>query len=176
MANKRKRPGIALIVLGALFLLSAVSSSLTELGLMRGERYGVGAIVAGAVIGAALLYLGLKRRREGVAAATPELVTAANGTGDMPRLVGHALDAADGLGVDTSGARALLREQPVGATSDHLSVGGGDDENPLLVAKMVGKTINVRFWRLRGRPTFEIDLDLETGEVRYAKAEGEQLV
>ena len=63
MANKRKRPGIALIVLGALFLLSAVSSSLTELGLMRGERYGVGAIVAGAVIGAALLYLGLLETR-----------------------------------------------------------------------------------------------------------------
>ena len=176
MANKRKRPGIALIVLGALFLLSAVSSSLTELGLMRGERYGVGAIVAGAVIGAALLYLGLKRRREGVAAATPELVTAANGTGDMRRLTDHALDAADGLGVDTSGARALLREQPVEATSDHLSVGGGEEDNPLLVAKLVGNTINVRYWRMRGAPDFEVDLDVETGEITYAKADGEQLV
>lgn len=95
---------------------------------------------------------------------------------DMRRLTDHALDAADGLGVDTSGARAVLRDRDVDETDGHLSAGGGGDDDPLLVAKRAGSTINVRFWRLRGRPTFEIDLDVETGEVKYAKSDGEQLV
>ena len=96
--------------------------------------------------------------------------------GEMRLLTDHALDAADGLGVDTSGARSVLRDRDVDETRDHLSAGGGEDDDPLLVAKLAGKTLNVRFWRLRGRPEFEIDLNVETGEVTFAKADGERLV
>ena len=182
MAGKKKRPGLALTVIGAIFLVAALGVALDMLGLTESEHdYGAVHLVLYAAIGGALVYAGrmrAARARTEPAPDEPSKVSpdVAEPTGDMRRLTDHALDAADGLGVDTSGARDLLREQLVDASSTNLSVGGGDDDNPLLVAKMVGSKVNVRYWRLRGKPTFEIDLNVETGEVAYAKAEGEQLV
>lgn len=182
MAGKKRSPGFVLTVIGGIFLAAALGVLLGLLGLMETEHeYGAGYLVLYSAIGGALVYAGRRRAagaREKAASDGPlqdsSDVTAPSG--DMRRLTDRALDAADGLGVDTSGARAALRDLSVEETSDHLSAGGGDEDNPLIVSKLVGKTINVRFWRLRGRPDFELDLDVETGEVTFAKADGERLV
>ena len=96
--------------------------------------------------------------------------------GDMSRAVDHALSVAEGRGIGVSGARAVLNGGPVDESSDRLSAGGGADDDQLLVAKLVGKTLNVRYWRLRGKPEFEFDMDVETDTLVYAKADGERIV
>lgn len=174
----KRHTGVALIVLGALFVAAAASNALVSLGVIDGEDYGLGTTLLGAVIGAAMLYVGIKRRADATTdgADVHSADDSSHALGELGRMVDHALDAAEGLGVDVSGAREALRSGDVDESATHLSVGGGDDENPLLVAKLVGKTLNVRFWRMRGAPDFEVDLDVETGEVTYAKADGERLV
>lgn len=182
MAAKKDRLGLALKVIGIIFIVAAVGAVLIMIGLLESEReYTAVDAALYAAVGAALVYVG-KRRTAAPATKSVQdgpIATDASDArpgGDMRRLTDHALDAADGLGVDTSGARAVLRDRDADETRDHLSAGGGDDDDPLLVAKMAGKTLNVRFWRLRGRPEFELDLDVETGEVTFAKADGERLV
>lgn len=181
MAAKRDRLGLVLKVVGIIFIVAALGVVLNLLGAMESPReYTAIDLVIYAVIGVALLYVGQRRSSRCGSQTIVEgpIVNERPSAppSDMRRLTDHALDAADGLGVDTSGARSVLIDRDVDETRDHLSVGGGDDDEPLLVAKMAGKTLNVRFWRLRGKPSFEIDLDVETGEVKYAKEDGEQLV
>ena len=181
MAAKRDRLGLALKVVGIVFIVAALGVVLNLLGAMETSReYTAVDLVIYSAVGAALLYVGLRRSSHDGSHVVVDGPIETEGpsapSGDVRRLTDHALDAADGLGVDTSAARAVLRDRDADETRDHLSAGGGDDDDPLLVAKMAGKTLNVRFWRLRGRPTFEIDLDVETGEVTFAKADGERLV
>lgn len=176
--KSKRHPGVVLIVLGALFLVGSLGNLLVTLGLIDGENYGLGTIVLGAAIGGVMLYAGLKRRAGAptTAASVHSAEDSPRALGELGRLTDHALDAAEGLGVDVSSARKTLHTGDVDESATHLSVGGGEDENPLLVAKMVGSTVNVRFWRMRGAPDFEVDLNVETGEITYAKRDGERLV
>lgn len=139
----------------------------------------IGAAALYLIVGAACILLSLSRmgvlaRIAGtdVPAESPDHAPSG---GDMSRAVDHALSVAEGRGIDVSGARAVLNECPVDESSDRLSAGGGADDDPLLVARLVGKTLNVRYWRLRGKPELEFDMDVESDTLVYAKADGERI-
>ena len=173
--------------LGACVLIFGIACVPTAaMALMDGSMAVIQRIGAAALylaIGAACIMLSLSRM--GVLARIagtqpdgggPEPTAGSAAPGDMFRAVDHALSVAEGRGIDVSGARAVMDERGVEESSDRLSAGGGADDDPLLVAKLVGKTLNVRYWRLRGKPEFELDMDVESDTLAYAKADGERIV
>ena len=178
----KRKPG-CLSVCVLIFGIACVPAALQPLmdgSLTVIQRIGAAALYL--AIGAACILLSLSRmgmlaRIAGTQpdGGGPESTAGAAAPGDMFRAVDHALSVAEGRGVDVSGARAVLNGRPVDESSDRLSAGGGADDDPLLVAKLVGKTLNVRYWRLRGKPEFEFDMDVESDTLVYAKADGERI-
>lgn len=110
----------------------------------------------------------------------PDVEFAADRDKDLTRLADHALDAAEGLGIDVASARDMLRSPFAEASGDgdvrRLCAGGGDEDEPLCVAKLGEESINIRYWSRRGAPDFEIDMDLASGTVAYAMAQGKRIV
>lgn len=110
----------------------------------------------------------------------PDVESAADRDKDLTRLADHALDAAEGLGIDVASARDMLRspfaEASGGGDVRRLCAGGGDEDEPLCVAKLGEESINIRYWSRRGAPDFEIDMDLASGTVAYAMAQGKRIV
>ena len=171
--------GICVLIFG-IACVPAAFQSLMDGSLTVIQRIGAAALYL--AVGAACILLSLSRM--GVLARisgrpvddAPEDSPQGDPRGDMSRAVDHALSVAEGRGIDVSGARAVLNERTGEEHDDRLSAGGGADDDPLLVARLVGKTLNVRYWRLRGKPEFEIDIDMESDTVLFAKADGERIV
>ena len=172
--------GVCVLIFGVACAPTAVMA-LMDGSLTVIQRIGAAALYLS--VGAACILLSLSRM--GVLARIagthpdgggPEPTDGSAAHGDMFRAVDHALSVAEGRGIDVSGARAVLNGRPVDESSDRLSAGGGVDDDPLLVAKLVGQTLNVRYWRLRGKPEFEFDMDVESDTLVYAKADGERIV
>lgn len=178
----KRKPG-CLGVCVLIFGIACVPSALQPLmdgSLTVIQRIGAAALYL--AVGAACILLSLSRMGvlARIAGTHPdggdsEPTDGSAAHGDMFRAVDHALSVAEGRGIDVSGARAVLNGSPVEESSDRLSAGGGADDDPLLVARLVGKMLNVRYWRLRGKPEFEFDMDVETDALAYAKADGERI-
>lgn len=177
----KKKSGTVMIVFGALCAITVVGQIFAAFGLLETEYYGIGAIFIYCVLAVVLLYFGLKRRQAYVSTTDGPISTSApsvmvEGTGEARRLTCYALDAAERMGVDVTDARDVM-EYAIGDDTDiRFSAGGVDDDSGLIVTNVKGPSVNVRYWRRRGAPTIEVDLDAETGEVKYLTSDGHRIV
>lgn len=141
---------IALLVTAALFAVASISM-LTEGKFAE--------CLTGVAIAAVLAWLAMRTQKNEEVAGEVDYDSALA----VVDVVSESLEASSGSGIDTSLALSTLvggRPDVSGAPDrGRLSVGGGGNESPLLVAKLDGHSVNVRFWVKKGAPTWEYDYD-----------------
>ncbi len=155
---KLSRKQIALLVVAALFAVASI-------GIIADGK--LAECLTGLAVAAVLAWIAMRRDK----AVEPSGVVDYDAALSIVSIVHESLEAASAAGVDTSLAMSALEggRSDVSGTLERgrLSVGGGDD-SPLLVARIDGSSVNVRFWAKRGAPTWEYDYDrdAETASVR----------